>query len=62
MATYYGNASYYELCNGSNGACAGFGYPCDIIKTTSHGLDYRRQAVIVTVPLSLTESAESLCT
>ena len=28
-ATYYGNATYYTLCNGSNGAGASFGCPCD---------------------------------
>jgi hypothetical protein len=25
---YSGHVTYYILCNGSNGACAGYGYPC----------------------------------
>lgn len=29
MAIFAGNASWYNLCNGSNGACAAFGYPCN---------------------------------
>ncbi len=29
MASFIGNASWYNLCNGSNGACSSYGYPCN---------------------------------
>jgi hypothetical protein len=29
LSTATGHATWYSLCNGSNGACADFGYPCD---------------------------------